>query len=484
MTIPVPPAPSGPVAHRRQTGAALVASVLARILLGALALLVLVSVLPALVGWQATVVMSGSMAPAVQPGDVALVRPVDAADLRPGQVLLVDDPALPGGRRMHRLVDLEGGGLRLKGDANPRADGSLVDPSTVHGAVALRLADLGLPVLWAAQGRWIPLVGSVLALVALIGTALLYRAPADLDAGPAGSRSGWLGSDRPTRRPLRRRTPVQTAARGATAALAVGVLLAGLPGTAGAAFSATTANHANTFAADRYFSCALAANGAGAPGYFGLQETDGTTAVNSGYNGSYANGTYGGGVTYGVAGPACGANGTKAVRLDGTSGLVYTSAALNNPQTFSVQLWFSTTTTSGGVLIGFSTSSGTGGGQYDRHVYMTNTGDLVFGVYSGGYKTITSPRPYRDGAWHLMTATFSPGTGLLLYVDGAEVARDATVTSAEPYTGYWRIGYNPITGGWPSAPASGWFAGSVAHASLFTTVLAPAEIADQYAAGS
>ena len=54
---------------------ALVVSSLARFVLGAGALLVAVSVLPAVVGWQSTVVMSGSMAPTLSPGDVVVVRP-------------------------------------------------------------------------------------------------------------------------------------------------------------------------------------------------------------------------------------------------------------------------------------------------------------------------------------------------------------------------------------------------------------------------
>ncbi|MGY1856170.1 LamG-like jellyroll fold domain-containing protein [Modestobacter sp. SYSU DS0290] len=457
----------------RQSRTALAGTVLARTVLGTLVLLVLVSVAPAVAGWQSTVVLSGSMAPGVQPGDVALVRPVDVASVQPGQVLLVDDPDIPGALRLHRLLAVEDGGLRLQGDANPQPDGSLVMPSAVHGVGVLRLPDLGLPVLWAAQGRWLPVAGTVLALAGLAGLAQLHRgAPGRSDGRPDGRTPRRLG------RPARR------TARGALTLGAVGLLLAGLPGTSGAVFTASTANHVNTFSVGRDVTCASVA--AGAPGYFGFQETGGTTAYNGGTAGAYANGTYRGGPTPVSAGPRkCGADGTRAMSFDGVNDQMYTTYAMNNPQTFSVQLWFSTTTTDGGKLIGFGTgANGAASGQHDRHVYMTNSGKLTFGVYSGQVEKVTTDQAYNDGAWHLMTATFSPTTGLRLYVDGALQASRTSTTSAEPYIGYWRVGYDSIGSAWDAKPRSESFRGSIAHVSLHLVALSADQVAEQYAAGS
>jgi signal peptidase I len=443
----------------------LVLSSVARALLGTLAVLLLASVAPAAVGWETSVVLSGSMEPGVHPGDVAVVRPVPtAADLAVGQVLLVDDPVAPGQLRLHRLVGITDDGLQLQGDANPTSDPQLVDPAAVHGVGVLRLPRLGLPVLWASQGRLLPLAGSAAVLVLLVALALAHRAP--------------RGPDEPSR-PRRGRVTVPVTALGLTALLGV------LPGVSAvdATFTATTANDANTWATARYFSCVNA--GAGAPGFLPLQETAGPTAVNSGSYGGYANGTYSGsGVSYRQNGPACGTGGTKAVTLNGSSGQVYTTTGIDNPQTFSVQLWFSTGTGSGGKLIGFGNgTNGAASSQYDRHVYMTNAGTLVFGVYdSGAYQTVASPSAYNDNAWHLVTATFSASTGMRLYVDGALVASRTQVAAAEPFTGYWRIGYDSISASWPSRPSSNWFAGSIAHVSVYTSVLAAAEVAAQYAA--
>jgi hypothetical protein len=185
-------------------------------------------------------------------------------------------------------------------------------------------------------------------------------------------------------------------------------------------------------------------------------------------------------VTYGVSGPACGAGYGRAVTFNGTSGYMWTSQAVTNPQTFSVQAWFRTSTTLGGKLIGFG--NGTNGDtstQYDRHVYMTNAGKLAFGVYNGNYHTVSTPGSYNDNRWHLVTATYSPGTGMRLYVDRTLIGT-GYAPSAENTTGYWRIGYDSIHAAWPGAPQTGWWAGSMAHVGIFTSVLTADQIAAQY----
>ncbi len=57
---------------------------------------------------------------------------------------------------------------------------------------------------------------------------------------------------------------------------------------------------------------------------------------------------------------------------------------MNGPQTFSVEGWFNTTTNTGGKLIGFGNNQTGMSRNYDRHIYMMNDGQLVFGVYNGG----------------------------------------------------------------------------------------------------
>jgi hypothetical protein len=98
-------------------------------------------------------------------------------------------------------------------------------------------------------------------------------------------------------------------------------------------------------------------------------------------------------VTRGVAGAITG-DSNPAVTLNGTStGLVAFREHLQQPGTFSVELWFKTITTSGGKLTGFGTAQTGNSTRYDRHVYMPNAGTLVFGVWTGRRRRSRRPRP-------------------------------------------------------------------------------------------
>ncbi len=118
------------------------------LLLTAVALL-LWALVPACLGWPTTTVVSGSMAPAVQVGDVVAAAPLPETARTPGRVLLVDDPDHPGRLRLHRLDQVRDDGmLVLRGDANPRPDRSAVSPSAVRGVALLRFPAVGLPATW------------------------------------------------------------------------------------------------------------------------------------------------------------------------------------------------------------------------------------------------------------------------------------------------------------------------------------------------
>lgn len=111
-------------------------------------------VLPLALGWHSTVVVSGSMEPSIMTGDVVVSKPVDPADVAPGQVLLFRDPANPGHLLMHRLVRLDGEGRFItRGDANLGNDSTPVPPANLVGLPVLRLPWIGAPALWAGALR-------------------------------------------------------------------------------------------------------------------------------------------------------------------------------------------------------------------------------------------------------------------------------------------------------------------------------------------
>ena len=97
-------------------------------------------VMPRLVGGHAYAVMSGSMQPALDPGSVVVVRPIDVEDIDVGSVITFQiEPGEPG-VATHRVVsqgmhDSEGPIFRTQGDANGATDRHWVRPVQVKGEV-------------------------------------------------------------------------------------------------------------------------------------------------------------------------------------------------------------------------------------------------------------------------------------------------------------------------------------------------------------
>ncbi|MCY0904971.1 LamG-like jellyroll fold domain-containing protein [Arthrobacter sp. H14-L1] len=207
--------------------------------------------------------------------------------------------------------------------------------------------------------------------------------------------------------------------------------------------------------------------------YWRLGESTGNTANDSGIAGN--SGTYIAGVTLGRPGAIAGTSNT-AVQFNGSAGLLSGNARVSNPTVYSEELWFNTTTTNGGKLIGFGDSQMGLSSNYDRHVYMENSGQLTFGVYTGQTNTTTSTASYNDGAWHHMVATQS-AEGMKLYVDGQLVGSNPQ-TAAQPYDGYWRVGSDNTWGPQP------YFAGTIDEVAVYPTALSASAVADHFALGA
>lgn len=213
--------------------------------------------------------------------------------------------------------------------------------------------------------------------------------------------------------------------------------------------------------------------GAGASAYWPMDETSGQTAYDHvGFNDL----TLPSGVARSTSGPL---TGSGSAVFDGNS-WVQAGQQITGPDTFTVQAWINTTSTSGGKIIGFGNSNTGTSGSYDRHVYMDNSGRIWFGVYPGGVATVNSANSYNDGNWHQITASLSSG-GMQLYVDGKLVGTRTDVTSGQAYSGYWRIGGDNLSG-WPSQPSSQNFAGSIAQVAFYPTALSRTTIASQIVA--
>lgn len=173
-----------------------------------------------------------------------------------------------------------------------------------------------------------------------------------------------------------------------------------------------------------------------------------------------------------------------AVTFPGTDTVPASTAgtAWYGPQTFSVEAWFRTTSTTGGKIIGYGNKNTAASTSYDRHVYLNNAGQVVFGVSSGGVKTVASPTAYNNGQWHHVVGTLG-ADGLKLYVDGALVGSRADATAAAVYTGWWRVGGDTLSTSWPTRPTSTSLAGSLDEVAVYPAPLSAASVLAHYELG-
>ena len=99
-----------------------------------------------LFGWKFQPVESGSMAPALPVGSLAVVQPADPSRIVPGATIVFLDPQDRTRLVAHRVVEVVGDAsprYRTRGDANPADDPYPVPVSNVQGIVAWTIPALG-----------------------------------------------------------------------------------------------------------------------------------------------------------------------------------------------------------------------------------------------------------------------------------------------------------------------------------------------------
>ena len=157
----------------------------------AVAAFVLLGIAPRILGYQTLTMLTGSMSPLINPGDVVVAVPVPVASIRVGDIITYHIPVEDHRVETHRVtgVTRDGAGtttVQTKGDAN-----NGVDPwtATLEGSTAYK------------QVATVPYVGNVIRFLRqpVLVSILLYGAPAvlvigvlitiwrkDAPAGPAG----------------------------------------------------------------------------------------------------------------------------------------------------------------------------------------------------------------------------------------------------------------------------------------------------------
>ena len=181
---------------------------------------------------------------------------------------------------------------------------------------------------------------------------------------------------------------------------------------------------------------------------------------------------------------ACSRDGGSALNFNGVGTYLSSTNTVASPANYTISVWFKATAV-GGKLIGLGNAATGASGSYDRHLYIDSTGKLVFGSYTTTTQTISSPASVVDSAWHLAVGTQSSATGggMTLYLDGVQVAQNTTFTGSQAFTGYWRIGYDNLSG-WPNAPTNQFFTGQMRYVAAYGYVLTAAQIKNDYLAGS
>ena len=455
---------------------------LSRAALAMVAGLLVWSVLPLAVGWTPRAIMSGSMEPRIHVGDVVVGRPVDPAQLVEDQVVTVTDPDHPVKTRTHRLLRRDAQGrLILKGDANPQADSTPVEPEAVLGLGVIRVPYVARPAYWFAEQAYVPL-GTTLALLVLVG--LTAAAPLRLGSsrknGPPGDPgagaappedrqaegeadedpvdTGLVDAGLGILTPSGRRRSASSSAPGrrrsrVLLSVVVAVLVSstlGLAEPAHAAYARTAANDANSWKAAADFRPYRTAVLADSPYFFWrLGATSGTLVDDE----TLANrdGTlFGNGSAWGQPGALASEAGERSLAT--TVATVTSNASQAGPARFSVEAWVRTSSTTGGRVLGLGNGASTSGSTtVDRQLYVGTTGRAYFGV--GSTKTVVaSTAAVNNGAWHHLVGTYTTGTGgMRLYVDGA--LQGSTTATPLTLTGYWRAGAEAMSG-WTSNPGS------------------------------
>ncbi|MFZ3500477.1 DUF7594 domain-containing protein [Streptomyces sp. 5.8] len=170
---------------------------------------------------------------------------------------------------------------------------------------------------------------------------------------------------------------------------------------------------------------------------------------------------------------------STAMGFNGSTQQVYSDHRQTVGSSYTLETWVKTNTTRGGKLIGFGNNQSRNSNNYDKNIYMTNTGRIFFGVNSGGAKTISTGlfETYNDNKWHHVVAT-QGAAGMALYVDG-QLKSTSGVTGHQQIEGYWHVGGDNLAG-WPSRPTSNYFAGLLDETAVYPKVLTEAQVKNHF----
>ncbi|MDQ0032174.1 signal peptidase I [Arthrobacter bambusae] len=193
---------------------AMVSVISSTVMVAAVAAFLFLAVGPRVLGYQTSTMLTGSMSPLINPGDVVVTVPVAVRDLKVGDIITYHIPVQDQRVETHRIIDLvvnnQGTAtVRTKGDANNGADpwtatlaGGQVDRQVftvpyLGNAIRLLRDPVVLKVL---------MYGAPAALVVMVLASIWRKKPEDDDAADPAADHGTAERRLPAfdRRPLKR----------------------------------------------------------------------------------------------------------------------------------------------------------------------------------------------------------------------------------------------------------------------------------------
>lgn len=120
-------------------------------------------------GYRIYVVHTGSMVPALNPGDAILDRPAPS-NVHPGEVVTFSVNSGPDKVVTHRVASIADDTIKTKGDANPTPDPWTLHMSQVVGTALTALPYMGYVLVYLKQPQ-----GTASVATAFIGLALLWQ---------------------------------------------------------------------------------------------------------------------------------------------------------------------------------------------------------------------------------------------------------------------------------------------------------------------
>ncbi|MEV0681664.1 LamG-like jellyroll fold domain-containing protein [Actinosynnema sp. NPDC050436] len=163
---------------------------------------------------------------------------------------------------------------------------------------------------------------------------------------------------------------------------------------------------------------------------------------------------------------------------------VFPGSYIAGAHTKSVELWFKTTTTTGGVLLasGKNDAAHADQSQTVPILYVGTDGKLRGRFRNGQLAAITTTNPVNDGNWHHVVLAAGGGSQTL-YLDGtAAGTQSGAIWSSDAHL---FVGHGRVDGAdWPVKPTdtAGKFAGSLTHLAFYRRALTSGQVGAHYAA--